>query len=136
MSLAKRKVKLWPRWPNSPSANITFFITLRRNTLFYSINIKMPIMTISLLTLLVFHHMSLWKRTWSISIFLTLTVFSLCCLTFTHSPPWSMFTMIVLTSSICFFLRSLHWAYTSGYHRPKIYHIGNNGYLRKFFLKF
>ncbi|KAH3830115.1 acetylcholine receptor subunit alpha-like 1 [Dreissena polymorpha] len=107
---AKRNVKLYPCCPDAPYPDITFYITLRRKTLFYTINLIMPIMAISLLTVLVFYlpYESGEKITLSISIFLTLTVFFL--LLSDMNPPTSLvipllgkyllFTMIVVTLSI------------------------------------
>lgn len=89
---------------------IMFNITLRRRPLFYSLNLIMPCLSISGLTVLVFYlpSDSGEKITLSISILLALTVFFL--LLSDISPPTSfvipliskylLFTMIVVTLSI------------------------------------
>ena len=94
-----------------PYPDIYFNITLRRRTLFYSLNLIMPCLSISCLTVLVFYlpSDSGEKITLSISILLALTVFFL--LLSDINPPTSlvipligkylMFTMIVVTLSIC-----------------------------------
>lgn len=90
--------------------NMLFNITLRRRTLFYSLNLIMPCVSISCLTVLVFYlpSDSGEKITLSISILLALTVFFL--LLSDINPPTSfviplvgkylLFTMIVVTMSI------------------------------------
>lgn len=106
---AKRKEKFYPCCPE-PYPDITFNVTLRRRTLFYSLNLIMPCVSISCLTVLVFYlpSDSGEKITLSISILLALTVFFL--LLSDINPPTSfvipligkylLFTMIVVTMSI------------------------------------
>nr|XP_022335301.1 acetylcholine receptor subunit alpha-like 1 [Crassostrea virginica] len=106
---ARRMEKFYPCCPQ-PYPDIMFNITLRRRTLFYSLNLIMPCLTISCLTVLVFYlpSDSGEKITLSISILLALTVFFL--LLSDISPPTSfvipliskylLFTMIVVTLSI------------------------------------
>ncbi|KAJ8298094.1 hypothetical protein KUTeg_024625 [Tegillarca granosa] len=106
---ARRKERFYPCCPE-PYPDITFNITLRRRTLFYSLNLIMPCLSISLLTVLVFYlpSDSGEKITLSISILLALTVFFL--LLSDINPPTSfvipligkylLFTMIVVTMSI------------------------------------
>ncbi|XP_061172029.1 acetylcholine receptor subunit alpha-like 1 [Saccostrea echinata] len=106
---ARRSEKFYPCCPQ-PYPDIMFNITLRRRTLFYSLNLIMPCLTISCLTVLVFYlpSDSGEKITLSISILLALTVFFL--LLSDISPPTSfvipliskylLFTMIVVTLSI------------------------------------
>lgn len=106
---ARRKDKFYPCCP-APYPDITFNITLRRRTLFYSLNLIMPCVSISCLTVLVFYlpSDSGEKITLSISILLALTVFFL--LLSDINPPTSfvipligkylLFTMIVVTMSI------------------------------------
>uniref|UniRef100_A0A8W8HLL8 Uncharacterized protein n=2 Tax=Magallana gigas TaxID=29159 RepID=A0A8W8HLL8_MAGGI len=119
---ARRKEKFYPCCPE-PYPDITFNITLRRRTLFYSLNLIMPCLSISCLTVLVFYlpSDSGEKITLSISILLALTVFFL--LLSDINPPTSfvipligkylLFTMIVVTLSI--FLA----VYTLGIHFRK-----------------
>lgn len=106
---ARRKEKYYPCCPE-PYPDITFNITIRRRTLFYTINLIMPCIAISCLTVLVFYlpSDSGEKITLSISILLALTVFFL--LLSDINPPTSivipligkylLFTMIVVTMSI------------------------------------
>ena len=106
---ARRKEKFYPCC-NEPFPDITFNITIRRKTLFYTINLILPIIAISGLTVLVFYlpSDSGEKITLSISILLALTVFFL--LLSDINPPTSitipligkylLFTMIVVTLSI------------------------------------
>ena len=106
---ARRMEKFYPcclePWPD-----IMFNITIRRRTLFYTINLIMPCVAISALTILVFYlpSDSGEKITLSISIVLALTVFFL--LLSDINPPTSivipligkylLFTMVVVTMSI------------------------------------
>ncbi|XP_052795030.1 acetylcholine receptor subunit alpha-like 1 isoform X2 [Mya arenaria] len=87
---ATRKVKFYPCCQNKPYPDITFWITIRRKTLFYTVNLIMPIVAISTLTALVFYlpSESGEKITLSISILLALTVFFL--LLYDISPPTSL----------------------------------------------
>lgn len=106
---ARRKEKFYPCCPE-PYPDITFNITIRRRSLFYTINLIMPCIAISCLTVLVFYLPSASgeKITLSISILLALTVFFL--LLSDINPPTSivipligkylLFTMIVVTMSI------------------------------------
>jgi len=106
---ARRKEKFYPCCPE-PYPDITFNITIRRRTLFYTINLIMPCIAISCLTVLVFYlpSDSGEKITLSISILLALTVFIL--MLSDINPPTSLvipligkyllFTMIVVTMSI------------------------------------
>ncbi|XP_069138107.1 acetylcholine receptor subunit alpha-like [Argopecten irradians] len=106
---ARRKEKNYPCC-DQPYYDIMFNITLRRRTLFYSLNLIMPCLSISCLTVLVFYlpSDSGEKITLSISILLALTVFFL--LLSDINPPTSLvipligkyllFTMIVVTMSI------------------------------------
>ncbi|XP_013773976.1 acetylcholine receptor subunit alpha-like [Limulus polyphemus] len=94
-----------------PYIDITFNISMRRKTLFYTVNLIIPCMGISFLTVLVFYlpSDSGEKVTLSISILLALTVFFL--LLAEIIPPTSLtvpllgkyllFTMILVTLSIC-----------------------------------
>ncbi|XP_069948239.1 acetylcholine receptor subunit alpha-like isoform X1 [Cherax quadricarinatus] len=96
---------------NEPYLDITFNITMRRKTLFYTVNLIIPCMGISFLTVLVFYlpSDSGEKVSLSISILLSLTVFFL--LLAEIIPPTSLvvpllgkfvlFTMILDTLSIC-----------------------------------
>ncbi|XP_043666633.1 acetylcholine receptor subunit alpha-like isoform X1 [Vespula pensylvanica] len=96
---------------NEPYLDITFNITMRRKTLFYTVNLIIPCMGISFLTVLVFYlpSDSGEKVSLSISILLSLTVFFL--LLAEIIPPTSLvvpllgkfvlFTMILDTFSIC-----------------------------------
>ena len=101
-----------------PYPDITFDIELRRRTLFYTLNLIMPCIAISCLTVLVFYlpSDSGEKITLSISILLALTVFFL--LLSDMNPPTSLvipligkyllFIMIVVTASIFLTVYSLH----------------------------
>lgn len=94
--------------PNSP--DITFYIEMRRKTLFYTVNLIIPCVCISFLTVLVFYlpSDSGEKITLCISILLSLTLFFL--LLAEIIPPTSivvpligkylLFTMILVTLSI------------------------------------
>ena len=95
-----------------PYPDITFNVTMRRKTLFYTVNLIIPAVGVSFLTLLVFYlpSDSGEKVTLSISILVSLTVFFL--LLAEIIPPTSLavpllgkyllFTMILVTLSICF----------------------------------
>ncbi|CAL1536350.1 unnamed protein product [Lymnaea stagnalis] len=114
---AMRRVKFYPCCPE-PYPDITFNITLRRRTLFYTLNLIMPCVSISCLTVLVFYlpSDSGEKITLSISILLALTVFFL--LLSDMNPPTSLvipligkyllFIMIVVTMSITLTVYTLH----------------------------
>ncbi|XP_076322511.1 acetylcholine receptor subunit alpha-like [Tachypleus tridentatus] len=94
-----------------PYIDITFNVSMRRKTLFYTVNLIIPCMGISFLTVLVFYlpSDSGEKVTLSISVLLALTVFFL--LLAEIIPPTSLtvpllgkyllFTMILVTLSIC-----------------------------------
>ncbi|CAI9731360.1 acetylcholine receptor subunit alpha-like 1 [Octopus vulgaris] len=104
-----------------PYPDIMFNVTLRRRTLFYTLNLIMPCISISCLTVLVFYlpSDSGEKITLSISILLALTVFFL--LLSDINPPTSlvvpligkylMFTMIVVAMSIFMTVFTLHMNY-------------------------
>jgi nicotinic acetylcholine receptor len=106
---AKRNVKTYPCCPE-PYPDITFNITLRRKTLFYSVNLIVPCVGISFLTVLTFYlpSDSGEKIALCVSILLSLTVFFL--LLAELIPPTSLvvpligkyllFTMILVTLSI------------------------------------
>lgn len=125
---ARRKEKFYPCCPGYPYPDITFNITMRRKTLFYTINLIMPIIAISTLTVLVFYlpSDSGEKITLSISILLALTVFFL--LLSDINPPTSivipligkylLFTMIVVTMSIFLTVHTLsvHFRSPSTHH--------------------
>ena len=106
---ARRKVKYYSCCPE-PYPDITFNITIRRKTLFYTVNLILPIVSISCLTVLVFYlpSDSGEKITLSISILLTLTVFFLLLSDINPSTSlvipligkYLLFTMIVVTMSI------------------------------------
>merc|ERR1719264_296782 len=107
---AARNVKFYTCC-DEPYLDITFNITMRRKTLFYTVNLIIPCMGISFLTVLVFYlpSDSGEKVSLSISILLSLTVFFL--LLGEIIPPTSLvvpllgkfvlFTMILDTFSIC-----------------------------------
>ena len=106
---ASRRRKFYPCC-KEPYLDLTFNMTLRRRTLFYTINLILPCVAISALTVLVFYlpSDSGEKITLSISILLALTVFFL--LLSDINPPTSivipligkylLFTMIVVSMSI------------------------------------
>ncbi|RUS81450.1 hypothetical protein EGW08_010790, partial [Elysia chlorotica] len=114
---AMQKTKFYPCC-DEPYPDITFNLTLRRRTLFYSLNLIMPCVSISCLTVLVFYlpSDSGEKITLSISILLALTVFFL--LLSDMNPPTSLvipligkyllFIMIIVTMSITFTVYTLH----------------------------
>ncbi|KAL1227414.1 Acetylcholine receptor subunit beta-like [Trichinella pseudospiralis] len=87
--------------------DITFYFSLRRKTLFYTVNLIIPCFLISFATTLVFY-LSDHKITFSISILVTLTVFFLVLIEII--PPTSLvipmfgryllFTMVLVTLSI------------------------------------
>ncbi|XP_074038713.1 acetylcholine receptor subunit beta-like 2 isoform X1 [Leptinotarsa decemlineata] len=95
---------------SEPYSDITFKITMRRKTLFYTVNLIIPCVGITFLTVLVFYlpSDSGEKVTLCVSILLSLTVFFL--LLAEIIPPTSLavpllgkyllFTMILVTSSI------------------------------------
>jgi nicotinic acetylcholine receptor len=106
---ARRNEKYYPCCVE-PYPDITFNITMRRKTLFYTVNLIIPCVAISFLTVLVFYlpSDSGEKITLCISILLSLTVFFL--LLAEIIPPTSLvvpligkyllFTMILVTLSI------------------------------------
>lgn len=126
---ARRSEKFYPCCPE-PYPDITFNITIRRRTLFYTINLIMPCISISGLTVLVFYlpSDSGEKITLSISILLALTVFFL--LLSDINPPTSLvipligkyllFTMIVVTLSIFLTVSTLsvHFRSPATHHLP------------------
>ncbi|XP_069942981.1 acetylcholine receptor subunit beta-like 2 isoform X2 [Cherax quadricarinatus] len=107
---ARRNQEYFPGLPE-PYPDITFNLTMRRKTLFYTVNLIIPCVGISFLTVLVFYlpSDSGEKVTLCISILLSLTVFFL--LLAEIIPPTSLavpllgkyllFTMILVTLSIC-----------------------------------
>jgi nicotinic acetylcholine receptor len=104
-----RREKLYPCCPNK-FPDMTFYITVRRRSLFYNVNLIVPCICIACLTVLVFYLPvnSGEKITLCISILLALTVFFL--LLWEMTPTTSMaiplmgkylmFTMSMLTTSI------------------------------------
>lgn len=106
---AKRNVKIYPCC-QEPYPDITFNITLRRKTLFYTVNLIVPCVGISFLTVLTFYlpSDSGEKIALCVNILLSLTVFFL--LLAELIPPTSLvvpligkyllFTMILVTLSI------------------------------------
>ncbi|XP_074650170.1 acetylcholine receptor subunit alpha-like isoform X2 [Tubulanus polymorphus] len=106
---AKRNIKYYPCCVE-PYPDITFNVTMRRKTLFYTVNLIIPCVSISFLTVLVFYlpSDSGEKITLCISILIALTVFFL--LLAEIIPPTSLvvpligkyllFTMILVTLSI------------------------------------
>ena len=106
---ARRNIVHYPCCPES-YPDVTFHITIRRKTLFYTVNLIIPCVAISFLTVLVFYlpSDSGEKVTLCISILLSLTVFFL--LLSDLIPPTSLvvpligkyllFTMILVTLSI------------------------------------
>jgi hypothetical protein len=106
---ARRNVKTYPCCPE-PYPDITFNITIRRKTLFYTVNLIVPCVGISFLTVLTFYlpSDSGEKIALCVSILLSLTVFFL--LLAELIPPTSLvvpligkyllFTMILVTLSI------------------------------------
>ncbi|CAH1801765.1 unnamed protein product [Owenia fusiformis] len=106
---ARRKEKYYPCC-SEPYPDITFTVEMRRKTLFYTVNLIIPCVAISFLTVLVFYlpSNSGEKITLCISILLSLTVFFL--LLAEIIPPTSLvvpligkyllFTMILVTLSI------------------------------------
>lgn len=98
-------------YENVSYPDITFELTMRRKTLFYTVNLIIPCVGISFLTVLVFYlpSESCEKISLSISIMIALTVFFL--LLAEIIPPTSLvipllgkyllFTMILVTLSIC-----------------------------------
>ncbi|KAK4288611.1 hypothetical protein Pmani_038368 [Petrolisthes manimaculis] len=107
---AKRNQEYFPNL-QEPYPDITFNLTMRRKTLFYTVNLIIPCVGISFLTVLVFYlpSDSGEKVALCISILLSLTVFFL--LLAEIIPPTSLavpllgkyllFTMILVTLSIC-----------------------------------
>lgn len=107
-SVERRPRKLYTDANSFP--DITFKITMRRKTLFYTVNLIIPCVGITFLTVLVFYlpSDSGEKVTLCVSILLSLTVFFL--LLAEIIPPTSLavpllgkyllFTMILVTSSI------------------------------------
>lgn len=107
---AKRHERYYPCCPE-PFPDITYYVKIRRKTLFYTVNLIIPCVSISFLTVLVFYlpSDSGEKVTLCISILLSLTVFFL--LLSEIIPPTSivipligkylLFTMILVTLSIC-----------------------------------
>ena len=119
---AQRNIVYYPCCPE-PYPDVTFHITLRRKTLFYTINLIIPCVAISFLTALVFFlpSDSGEKISLCISILLSLTVFFL--LLSDLIPPTSivvpligkylLFTMILVTLSILITVLVLNIHYRS-----------------------
>ncbi|XP_014681075.1 PREDICTED: LOW QUALITY PROTEIN: acetylcholine receptor subunit alpha-like, partial [Priapulus caudatus] len=107
---ATRHERYYPCCPE-PFPDITYYVQMRRKTLFYTVNLIIPCVSISFLTVLVFYlpSDSGEKVTLCISILLSLTVFFL--LLSEIIPPTSivipligkylLFTLILVTLSIC-----------------------------------
>ena len=107
----------------NPYVDIVFNITLRRKTLFYTVNLIIPCVGISFLSVLVFYlpSDSGEKMSLCISILLSLTVFFL--LLAEIIPPTSLavpllgkyllFTMILITFSVCVTICILNVNYRS-----------------------
>lgn len=107
---AQRNEEYYPCCPEQPYPDITFNITMRRKTLFYTVNLIIPCVGLSFLTVLVFYlpSDSGEKVSLVISILLSLTVFFL--LLAEIIPPTSlavpllgkylMFTMVLVSFSI------------------------------------
>ncbi|KAF4519445.1 hypothetical protein B566_EDAN008672, partial [Ephemera danica] len=107
---ARRNEEYYPNY-KEPYSDITFKLIMRRKTLFYTVNLIIPCVGITFLTVLVFYlpSDSGEKVTLCISILLSLTVFFL--LLAEIIPPTSLavpllgkyllFTMILVTLSIC-----------------------------------
>ncbi|KAK3885342.1 hypothetical protein Pcinc_010421, partial [Petrolisthes cinctipes] len=76
---------------DEPYLDITFNITMRRKTLFYTVNLIIPCMGISFLTVLTFYlpSDSGEKVTLSISILISSTCFSYCGGDHPSHPHWS-----------------------------------------------
>lgn len=127
---AKRNVKHYPCCPE-PYPDITFNITLRRKTLFYTVNLIVPCVGISFLTVLTFYlpSDSGEKIALCVSILLSLTVFFL--LLAELIPPTSLvvpligkyllFTMILVTLSILVtvIVLNVHFRSPSTHSMPK-----------------
>ncbi|XP_014669393.1 PREDICTED: acetylcholine receptor subunit alpha-like 1, partial [Priapulus caudatus] len=94
-----------------PFLDITYNVTLRRKTLFYTVNLIIPCVVISFLTVLVFYlpSDSGEKVTLCVSILLALTVFFLMLIEIIPQSSLSvpmfgkylLFTMLLVTASIC-----------------------------------
>ena len=120
---ATRHEKSYPCCPDDIFPDVTFQLTIRRKTLFYTVNLIIPCVAISFLTVLVFFlpSDSGEKITLCISILLALTVFFL--LLSELIPPTSLvipligkyllFTMILVTCSIVITVGVLNIHYRS-----------------------
>uniref|UniRef100_A0AAN0N5Z2 Nicotinic acetylcholine receptor n=1 Tax=Polyphagotarsonemus latus TaxID=1204166 RepID=A0AAN0N5Z2_9ACAR len=123
----------------SPYLDLTFNISMRRKTLFYTVNLIIPCMGISFLTVLVFYlpSDSGEKISLSVSILVALTVFFL--LLAETIPPTSLvvpflgkyllFTMLLVGLSICVTVLVLNVHFRSG----STHHMSNR--MRKLFLE-
>lgn len=106
---AKKNIKYYPCC-SEPYPDITFNITLRRKTLFYTINLLLPCVFINMLTVLVFYlpSDSGEKISLCISILLSLSVFQLLLmemipatsLTIPLMGRYILFTMIMVSVSV------------------------------------
>ena len=107
---AERNVPFYPCCPDEPYPDITFNITLRRKTLFYTMNIMVPCVCINLLTLTGFYVPCDCgeKISICITILLSLSMFQLLLLellpgtslTLPLLGKYIMFTMFVISGSI------------------------------------
>ncbi|XP_070491150.1 acetylcholine receptor subunit alpha-like [Chironomus tepperi] len=125
---------------DEPYLDITFNITMRRKTLFYTVNIIIPCMGISFLTVLTFYlpSDSGEKVTLSISILISLHVFFL--LVVEIIPPTSLvvpllgkyliFAMILVSISICVTVMVLNVHFRS----PQTHTM--NPWIKSFFIEF
>ena len=135
------KRTVW-RYPCCPEeyVDITYRIHIRRKTLFYTINLIIPCVSISFLTVFVFYlpSESGEKITLSISILVSLTVFIL--LLYEIIPPTSLalplmskyllFTMVLVTLSIIvtILILNIHFRHCHAYDMPE--------WVRRVFLNF
>lgn len=119
---AVKSLIVYPCCPE-PFIDITFYLHLRRKTLFYSVNLIIPCVSLSFLTVCTFYlpSDSGEKISLSISILVSLTVFFL--LLSETIPPTSLvvpligkyllFTMILVTLSVCVTVYVLNVHYRS-----------------------
>ncbi|XP_023345770.1 acetylcholine receptor subunit beta-like 2 [Eurytemora carolleeae] len=136
----EREAYIKAEYPDKLLTDITFILTMRRKTLFYTVNLIIPCVGISFLTVLVFYlpSDSGEKVTLCISILLSLTVFFL--LLAEIIPPTSLavpllgkylvFTMMLVTLSICVTVTilNIHFRTPATHNMP--------GWMKQIFLKF